>query len=130
MSGPLRASYQRLRTTRAARWVGRTFFQRPDAGAALWTMVASEDRPHVDVLRMGACEFQEMNGCRRVQYTIGYPKYMADALAGKGVGLGFQNIFVWNLEDWPSEHTLVKRRQRMDGRAPDIMLSKLAAGSR
>ena len=111
-----------FRRNRVKRWISRTFFQRPDAGAALWTIDAPLDRPHVDVLRLGACEFQEMNGAHTVTAPIGYPKHMAEELDLAGVGLGFQNIFVWNLEDFPSEHTLLKRRGRMQGRPPDVVL--------
>ena len=110
-----------LRQTRLKRWISRTFFQRPDHGAALWAVPAPRDRPHVDVLRLGACEWQEMNGCHTVTAPAGYPKYMAEHLEHRGVGFGFQNIFVWNLEDWPSPHTLRKRRIRVNRRPPDVV---------
>lgn len=122
MAGAMRSAYERLRRTQLKRWISRTFFQRPDHGAALWTMAAPQDRPHVDVLRLGACEWQEMNGCHTVTAPAGYPRHMAEELARHGVGFGFQNIFVWNLEDWPSRHTLLKRRGRMHRRPPDLVL--------
>jgi hypothetical protein len=114
-----------FRGTRLKRWISRTFFQRPDAGAALWTLEAPLDRDHVDVLRLGACEFQEMNGGHTVTAPIGYPKHMADELERQDIGFGFQNMFVWNLEDFPSQHTLLKRRGRMNGRPPDVVLLQI-----
>lgn len=118
----VRSAYERFRRTRLKHWVSRTFFQRPDHGAALWTLAPPDDRPSIDVLRLGACEWQEMNGCHTVTAPAGYPRYMAEELSRHGVGFGFQNIFVWNLEDFPSEHTLLKRRRRTGDRPPDVIL--------
>ena len=63
-----------------------------------------------------------MNGGHTVTAPIGYPKYIAEELGRQDIGFGFQNMFVWNLEDFPTEHTLLKRRGRMKGRPPDVVL--------
>jgi hypothetical protein len=125
-----RAWSARLRQTSVRRWISRNVFQRPDCLAALWTLEAPFDRPHVDVLWLGACEFQEMNDGHTVTAPVGYPKYMAEELGRRGVGLGFQHMFVWHLEDWPTRHTLLKRRSRLqDGTAPDLVVLQVGGWS-
>ena len=112
------------------RWISRTFFKLPQDGAALWTLTPERDRPSVDVLRLGACEAREMNGCHSITAPVGYPRYMGEELEAAGASLGFQNMFVWHLADWPDGDMLLKRRRRQRaGEPPDLVLLQVGGWS-
>jgi hypothetical protein len=110
-----------LRTV-ARNTIGRLLFTIPDDGAALWTPEPDPDLPrHVDVLRIGDCEWREVGVTHTITGGPGYPLHMERELAARGIGFGWQNIFAWNYSDLPDRRMLRKRRRRHRA-DPDIVL--------
>ncbi|MFT4034639.1 MAG: hypothetical protein QM679_03575 [Patulibacter sp.] len=98
-------------------------FEMPRDQAALWVLERpdEDDVPYLDVLRFGACDFRETAHAHTTAAPVGWPRYMAEDLAGAGVQLAFQNLFVWHFEDFPDAQTTLKRRRRRRGR-PDLIV--------
>ena len=111
---------------RPRRKISRELFQMPDDGAATWTIDPPAEPPRIDILRVGNCEFREVEGAHTVTSGVGYPRIMAQVLAEHGVGMGFQNIFAWHVDDFPDRHTLLKRRRARRG-APDLVIVGISA---
>lgn len=98
-------------------------FDMPRDQAALWVLERPEDpdRPYLDVLRFGACDFRETKDAHTMAAPVGWPVYLAEEFERVGIELAFQNLFVWHFEDFPDEQTTKKRRRKRRGK-PDVII--------
>lgn len=111
---------------RVKRTISRELFQLPEDATGAWSLPLPAEAPRIDILRVGNCEFREVEGAHTVTCGVGYPLVMAEVLAAEGIGMGFQNIFAWHVDDFPDSRTLMKRRRSHRG-APDLVIVGVSA---
>jgi hypothetical protein len=114
--------YRRLRAA-----IGRQVFGLPFDGTLGWSLPRPDTPRSLDIVRFGACETREAELSHTVNTPIGWPRHLAEELGAEGIGVGWQSVWVWNLEDFPkTAEQLWKRRKRRRG-APDLVLIQAGA---
>lgn len=110
-----------MRLTTLKKRVGRWLFTMPQDRSLFWSIERPDSGPHVDICRFGACEFRALDRSHTVTGGIGWPLGLQEALAERGVGLGFQNVWTWNLSELPTDQRTLLKRRRLNRGAPDVV---------
>lgn len=114
----LSRSAGRLRSV--LRPISNRLFALPPDKAARWSPRPPGHGKSLDILRVGSCDFREIEVAHTMRSPPGYPVYLGEELARSDIGFGWQNIFAWNIEDLPDAARM--RELRGERGDPDVVV--------
>lgn len=85
-----------------------------------WRGTAAPDLEELRLLHVGDCSLRAMESSHDFYAPLGYPRYAADVLLERGIGIKFSHYFAVRFEHLP-DMELLRRRMRFE-RDPDVIV--------